>query len=377
MKDLPNNLKSEYNIYENSLASQHEKGEKMRILVTGNNGYIGTVMTQILLSEGFEVTGLDSDLYERSVFGSDSITGGIPQISYLRKDIRDLALPDLKNVDAVFHLCALSNDPLCNFNPELTYQINHKGSVRLARLAKKAGISRFILSSSCSVYGDSKEDVVNEESEVNPITPYAISKVRAERDIAKFADSDFCPTFLRSSTAYGLSPMLRFDLVVNNFVAWSFTKGTVLLKSDGTAWRPFAHIRDITRAFISVLKSPVDVVHNQIFNVGKNEENYQIKDVAEIVKATVPNSELKYVEGAEPDKRSYRVEFDKISHAIPDFKPQWNVKKGAKELYEAYKKVGLNVDDFEGPKFRRISNLEYSVKTGILDENLRRIEKKN
>lgn len=346
----------------------------MRILVTGNKGYIGTVMTRILLSEGFEVTGLDSDLYERSVFGDDSVTGGIPPISYLRKDIRDLTPSDLKNVDAIFHLCALSNDPLCNFNPELTYEINHKGSLKLAKLAKKVGIQRFILSSSCSVYGDSKQDIVNEESEVNPITPYAISKVRAERSISKLADSDFCPTFLRSSTAYGLSPMLRFDLVVNNFVAWSFTKGTVLLKSDGTAWRPFTHIRDITRAFISVLKSPIDVVHNQIFNVGKNEENHQIKDVAEIVKAIVPNSELKYAKGAEPDKRSYRVEFDKISQAIPGFKPEWNVQKGAKELYDAYKKVGLNVEDFEGPKYRRISNLEYSVKSGILDENLRRVE---
>jgi len=346
----------------------------VRVLVTGNKGYIGTVMTQILLSEGFNVTGLDSDLFEKSVFADESITGGIPSISYLKKDLRDVSLLDLRNVDAIFHLCALSNDPLSNFNPEITYEINYHGSVRLAKLAKNMGIKRFIFSSSCSVYGDSKENVVNEESEVNPITPYAISKVNAEKAISKLADSNFCPTFLRSSTAYGLSPMLRFDLVVNNFVAWSFTKGTVLLKSDGTAWRPFVHIRDISRAFISVLKSPKDVVYNQIFNVGKNEENYQIRDVAEIVKNVVPNSEIKYMEGAEPDKRSYRVEFDKISKALPEFKLEWNIASGAKQLYDVYKKVGLNVDDFEGPKYRRITNLEHSVKFGILDNNLRRID---
>ena len=348
----------------------------MRVLVTGNNGYIGTVMTQMLLSEGFEVTGLDSDLFEGSVFGDDSITGGIPCISYLRKDVRDVVLSDLRNVDAIFHLCALSNDPLGNLNPEITYEINHKGSVRLAKLAKKVGIQQFVLSSSCSVYGDTKEAVVSEESKVHPITAYAISKVRAEKSISELADSNFYPTFLRSSTAYGLSPMLRFDLVVNNFVAWSFTKGTVLLKSDGTAWRPFVHIQDISRAFISVLKSPLDVVNNQVFNVGKNEENYQIKNVAEIVKKIVPNSEIKYVKGAETDKRSYKVKFDKISQTLTEFKPKWNVSLGAKQLYNAYKKVGLLVEEFEGPKYRRLFNLNNSVKSGILDNNLRRIHVK-
>ena len=348
----------------------------MRVLVTGNNGYIGTVMTRMLLSEGFEVTGLDIDFFEGSVFADESVTGGIPPISYLRKDIREVSLSDLKDVDAIFHLCALSNDPLGNINPEVTYEINHKGSVRLATLAKKAGIQKFVFSSSCSVYGASKEDVVSEESEVNPITPYAVSKVRAEKSISTLANSDFCPTFLRSSTAYGLSPMLRFDLVVNNFVAWSFTKGTVLLKSDGTAWRPFVHIQDISRAFISVLKSPIDVVYNQVFNVGQNKENYQIKNVAEIVKNIIPNSEIKYVEGAESDKRSYKVEFSKISQTLPNFKPKWNVTLGAKQLYEAYKKVGLLVEDFEGPKFRRLFNLENSVKSGIFDKNLRRIDVK-
>jgi nucleoside-diphosphate-sugar epimerase len=345
----------------------------MRVLVTGNNGYIGTVMTRLLLNEGYEVTGLDNDLFEGSVFADESITGGISPIFYLRKDLREIDVNDLKDVDAIFHLCALSNDPLGNFNPEITYEINHKGSVRLAKFAKQAGVKRFIFSSSCSVYGDSKEHIVDEGSEVNPITPYAISKVRAERDISKLQDSNFCPTILRSSTAYGLSPMLRFDLVVNNFVAWSFTQGTVLLKSDGTAWRPFVHIEDISCAFISVLNSSEDLVANEVFNVGKNDENYQIKQVAEIVKNIVPNSEIKYVEGAKSDKRSYKVKFDKIKSRITKFKPQWNISLGAKQLYNAYKKVGLLVEDFEGPKFRRILNLENSVKSGILDQNLRRI----
>ena len=255
----------------------------MHVLVTGNKGYIGTVMVPMLQAAGFEVSGFDSDLFEGSVFGDVSTTGGIPSIPYLRKDIRDVELSDLKGVDAIVHLCALSNDPLGNLNPKITYEINHEGSVRLAKLAKKAGIRRFVFSSSCSVYGASTAEIVNEESEVNPITPYAVSKVLAEKSISKLADSNFFPTFLRSSTAYGLSPMLRFDLVVNNFVAWSFTKGTVLLKSDGSAWRPFAHIQDISRAFIAVLNAPHDLVSGQIFNVGKNEENYRIREVAEIV----------------------------------------------------------------------------------------------
>jgi nucleoside-diphosphate-sugar epimerase len=328
----------------------------------------------MLQRAGFVVSGLDSDLFEGSVFGDKSTTGGIPNISYLRKDIRDVELSDLKEIDAIIHLCALSNDPLGDLNPKITYEINHEASVRLAKLAKKAGIRRFVFSSSCSVYGASTAEVVNEESEVNPITPYAVSKVLSEKSISKLADSTFFPTFLRSSTAYGLSPMLRFDLVVNNFVAWSLTKGTVLLKSDGSAWRPFAHIQDISRAFIAVLTAPHDLVGNQVFNVGKNEENYRIREVAEIVEKIVPNSKVTYVDGAEADSRSYRVEFDKIAQMLPEFKPEWTVPLGAKQLYDAYIKVGLLLEDFEGPRFRRISNLENSLRSGKLDLNLRRVD---
>jgi nucleoside-diphosphate-sugar epimerase len=345
----------------------------MKVLVTGNNGYIGTVMVPMLQTEGFEITGLDSDLFKGCVFGNPSITGDISNIPYLKKDVRDIERSDLVGFDAVVHLCALSNDPLGNLNPKVTYEINHEGSVRLAKLAKSAGVERFILSSSCSIYGATTSDVVNEESKPKPVTPYAESKVLAERDISKLADSNFSPTLLRSSTAYGLSPMLRFDLVVNNFIAWSFTKGIVLLKSDGTAWRPFVHIQDISRAFIAVLNAPRDVIHNQIFNVGRNDQNFRIREVAEIAKQTVPNSEIKYVEGAEPDQRSYRVEFDKIAAALPEFKPQWTVPLGAKQLYDAYKKVGLLVEEFEGPRYRRITHLENSLKTGAVDETLRRV----
>ena len=346
----------------------------MHVLVTGNNGYIGTVMVPILQANGFEVTGLDSDLFKDCVFGDPSISGTISSISYLRKDIRDVQLSDLRGIDAIAHLCALSNDPLGNLNPKITYEINFKGSVRLAKLAKKAGIERFVLSSSCSVYGASTADIVNEESEVRPITPYAISKVRAEKEIAKIAGSNFTPVFLRSSTAFGLSPMLRFDLVVNNFVAWAFTKGKVLLKSDGSAWRPFAHIADISNAFAAALRAPRDAVHNQIINVGQNEENYKIREVAEIVQQIVPNSQIEYVEGAEPDKRSYRVEFNKISDVLPEFKPKWNVTLGAKQLYDAYQKVDLLVEEFEGPRYRRITNLENSLRFGRVDSTLRPVD---
>jgi nucleoside-diphosphate-sugar epimerase len=348
------------------------RGIELKVLVTGNNGYIGTVMVPMMQAEGFDVTGLDSDLFSSCVFGNPSVTGAIAKIPYLRKDVRDVERSDLVGFDAVVHLCALSNDPLGNLNPRVTYEINHEASVRLAELAKSAGVERFVLSSSCSVYGASTEPIVDEETEPKPVTPYAESKVLAERDISKLADSDFTPTLLRSSTAYGLSPMLRFDLVVNNFIAWSFTKGIVLLKSDGSAWRPFVHIQDISRAFITVLRAPKDVVHKQLFNVGKNDQNFRINEVAQIAKQTVPNSEIKYVEGAEPDERSYRVKFDKIASVLPEFKPEWTVPMGAKQLYEAYKKVGLMVEEFEGPRYRRITHLENSLKSGEVDSTLRR-----
>jgi len=346
----------------------------MRVLVTGHKGYIGSIMVPMLQAEGYEVVGLDNDLFDGCIFGNRTISGDIPDIPYVKKDVRDVKRSDLQGVDAVMHLCALSNDPLGYFNPDVTYEINYKASVKLAKIAKKAGVKRYLFSSSCSVYGDSGADMVNEESKPRPITPYAISKMRAEKDISRLADSRFSPTFLRSATAYGVSPMLRFDLVLNNMVAWACTTGIVLLKSDGAAWRPIVHIEDISRAFMTVLNAPRDLVHNQVFNVGITEENYRIRELAEIVKETVPNSHIEYAKDAEPDKRSYRVDFSRIAQTLPDFKPQWNARRGAKQLYEAYRKVGITLKEFEGPRYRRITHLENSVNTGRLDKSLRRKE---
>ena len=344
----------------------------MRALVTGHKGYIGSVMVPMLLENGFDVVGLDNDLYEGSIFGDKTLYGGVPSIPYIKKDIRDIDPSDLHGIDVIVHLCALSNDPLGNFDPNITYEINYQGSVKLATLAKKAGIERLVFSSSCSVYGASENGIVNEESNLNPVTPYGISKIRAEQDISALADTNFSPVFMRPATAYGVSPMLRFDLVLNNFIAWAYTSKIILLKSTGNAWRPLVHIEDISRAFIAALTAPRDLVHNQVFNVGRTEENYIVRELAKIAKETVPNSEVKYAKDAEPDKRSYKVDFGKIASTLTEFKPKWTARSGAKQLYEAYKKFGLALEDFEGPRYRRISHLENHVSNGVLDKTLRR-----
>ena len=338
----------------------------MRVLLTGHKGYIGTVLVPMLLARGHDVVGFDSDLFEQSTFGE-----GIQDIPEIRKDIREIEPFDLKGFDAVLHLAGLSNDPLGNLNPDLTYEINHAASVRLAQLAKKAGVERYIFSSSCSNYGAGGQDWLNEESPFNPVTPYGISKVRVELDISQLADDNFSPTFLRNATAYGVSPRLRFDLVLNNLVAWAFTTGRVFIKSDGTPWRPIVHIEDISRAFLAVLHAPREVIHNQAFNVGRNEDNYQIRDLAEIVKETVPGCQIEYAKDAGPDKRCYRVDCSKIATTLPEFKPQWNARKGAQELHRAYQKVGLTLDEFEGPKYQRIAHIKQLLSSGRLDETLR------
>ena len=338
----------------------------MKILVTGHNGYIGTVLVPMLQADGHEVVGLDSDLYERCTFGGD-----MPKVRAMRKDIRDIEAADLEGFDAVMHLAALSNDPLGNLNPMLTYEINHKASVRLAQLAKQACVSRFLFSSSCSTYGAAGEQKLTEEADFNPVTPYGESKVFVERDVAELADDDFSPTFLRNATAYGVSPRLRFDIVLNNFVAWAYSTGRVLIKSDGTPWRPIIHIEDISRAFIAVLNAPREAIHNQAFNVGRNDENYRISELAEIVKEIVPGCEIEYAKDAGPDKRTYRVDFSKIMETLPEFKPQWDARRGAQELYEAYQKTGLKLDEFEGPKYKRIDHIKKLINEGLLDETLR------
>jgi len=338
----------------------------MKVLVTGHLGYIGTVMVPMLLSGGYKVVGLDSDLYRDCTFGDDPVD--VPTIC---KDIRDVEINDLKDIDAVCHLAGLSNDPLGDFNPELTYAINHKASVRLAEMAKKAGVRRFVFSSSCSCYGAAGDDMLTEESPFNPVTPYGKSKVWTEHDVSPMADNDFSPVFLRNATAYGVSPRLRFDLVLNNIAAWAFTTGKIFMKSDGSPWRPIVHIRDIALAFMTVLAAPRELIHNQAFNVGLTRDNLQIREIAEIVGKTIPDCEVQFADGASPDKRNYRVNCDRLPEVLSAFKPKWNARRGAQELYEAYKKYGITLEDFEGPRYQRIGHIHKLLDEGVLDSNMR------
>lgn len=338
----------------------------MRLLVTGHKGYIGTTMVPMLMGAGYEVVGLDSDLFRQCTF-----CPGIQDVPELQVDLRDVDRARLEGFDAVIHLAALSNDSLGDLDPKITYDINHAASVRLARLAKDAGVSRFLYSSSCSSYGKAGDDLVDETAEVRPITPYAISKVLVERDVARLADDGFSPTFLRNATAYGVSPRLRFDLALNNLVAWAYAKGRVHIKSDGTPWRPIVHVEDISRAFLCVLAAPREVIHNQALNVGQTEENYRIRELAAIVRAVVPGSRIEYAEDGGPDPRSYRVDFGKIHRLLPEFKPRWNARRGAEALYAAYRTAGLRLEDCEGPRFKRIDHLKHLLATGRVDAALR------
>jgi nucleoside-diphosphate-sugar epimerase len=338
----------------------------MKVLVTGSYGYIGTVLVPMLNQKGHEVIGLDTDYYERCTF-----TGTLPDVKTINKDVRDIEKDDIEGFDAIIHLAGLSNDPLGDYKPELTEDINEKASVRLAKIAKKVGVKRFLFASSCSNYGASGADFLTEEAVFNPVTPYGFSKVRVEAALAKMADENFSPTFIRASTAYGVSPRLRFDLVTNNLTAWAFTTGRVYLKSDGSPWRPIVHIEDISRAYIAALQAPRETVHNEGFNIGTTTENYQIREIAEMVKEIVPGCKVDYAPDAGPDKRCYRVDCNKLARVLHDFKPQWTARRGIEQLYEEYKKVGLSLEEFEGPKYMRIAHIKSLIDEGRLDENLR------
>lgn len=339
----------------------------MRVLLTGHDGYIGTVMSRFLQDRGHDVVGLDSGLFEGCDFGDDRCS--IPEI---RKDVRDVSRADLEGFEAVVHLAAISNDPLGNLNPQCTYDINHRASVQLARLAKEAGVSRYVYSSSCSVYGAaSPDDVLTEEAAFSPVTPYAESKVMVEDELSGLASDSFSPTSMRNATVYGVSPRLRGDLVVNNLVGWAFTTGQVHLKSDGSPWRPLVHVEDLCLAFACVLAADREKIHDQAFNVGRDEENYRIGEVASIVEKAVEGSAITFEPGAGPDPRCYRVDFAKIRRVLPEFQPRWTVPRGVEQLLEAYRQIGLTQEDLEGDRYLRIKHISRLLEEGRIDSDLR------
>lgn len=338
----------------------------MKVLITGSDGYIGSVLGPYLIDKGYDVTGLDTGFYRSGWLFNN---GEMVYPSYTHKDLRNITLEDLEGFDAVVHLAELSNDPLGKLNPEITYKINHEGSVRLAKLCKEAGIERFVYTSSCSVYGKGDDSYKTEESEVNPQTAYAECKTRVERDVSKLADESFSPTFLRNATAYGASPRMRFDIVLNNLSGLAWTTGVIEMISDGMPWRPLVHIRDISKAVWCALEAPKDKVHNEIFNVGDTEENFRVKEIAEIVGDVFTGCKTTFGKNT-GDNRSYRVSFDKINSQLPGFSCEYTARDGAEELYEVFQKIDLKEEEFLARPYTRLKQLKHLLKTEQVNEDL-------
>ena len=339
----------------------------MKVLVTGHDGYIGSVASPIIRDAGNEVVGLDSYLFDGCSLGEK-----IQNVPGRRIDLRDVQVEHIRGFDAVVHLAGISNDPMGDLDPARTFEVNYKASVRLARLAKEAGVERFVFASSCSLYGAaSPDDFLTESAPFNPVTPYGESKVLSEQGVLELADDGFSPTFLRNATVYGYSPRLRLDLVVNDLVANALATGNILIKSDGTAWRPLIHIEDVSMAILATLEAKREVVHNEAFNIGATKENYQVRDVANIVSEVVPGSRVTYAEGGEPDKRSYRVDFSKAEEGLPGFEPRWTVSEGARELADAYARFGLVPDDLTSSRFVRLRRIQTLQAEGTLGPDLR------
>jgi len=336
--------------------------EHMRVLVTGSEGYIGCLLPPLLAERGHEPIGVDTGFY-----GTEPLYDpGTPKPPTIQEDIRRLRPEHFEGVNAVVHMAELSNDPLGQLAPEITYDINHQGSLHIARLAKEAGVERFVYMSSCSVYGVAEEEVVDEESPLRPQTTYAVCKTRVEHDVAEVADDSFSPTFLRNATAYGASPRMRFDIVLNNLAGLAWTTGVIAMESDGTPWRPLVHASDICRAVVATLEAPRDRVHNQILNVGAPEANYQVREIAEVVADVFEGCRLS-VGSRGADMRSYRVSFDKLREVLPEFRCEWDPRKGAEELRRVFEAVGLTEEDFRSRRFTRLRQIEHLLSGGELD----------
>lgn len=339
----------------------------MRVLVTGHQGYIGSVLTPRLVAAGHDVVGLDVGLFAECTLGDFD-----DPVHRRAVDLRDVHPEDCAGVDAVIHLGAICNDPIGNLNPDLTYDVNHRATIRLATAAKTVGVKRFLFSSSCSLYGAGVDDaLLDETAGFAPVTPYGESKIFSEQDLLALADEAFSPIFLRNATAYGFSPRLRGDLVVNDLVGHALLTGEVKLLSDGMAWRPLIHVDDIASAFIALLEAPRDVVHAKAYNIGQTSENYLIRDVAELVAALVPDSTVTIAAGAGSDTRNYRVSCDRVAAEVPAFKPQWSVRTGTEQLIAEYRRTGLRIDDLTGERHQRLKRIKGLQAAGLLDQELR------